>query len=61
MDLPYKLWAEYATLSLTMTSIHHSTDSNFVHSALAKTIAVNFVKWSLTCSDHVKQISIQTK
>ena len=21
MDLPYKLWAEYATLSLTLTSI----------------------------------------
>ena len=29
MDLPYKLWAEYATLLLTSTSICHSTDSNF--------------------------------
>ena len=31
MDLPYKLWAEYATLKLTftVTSIRHSTDSNY--------------------------------
>ena len=44
VDLPYKLWAVYATLSLTMTvstSNRHSTDSNVW--SFGK-LAVNLVK-----------------
>ena len=47
MDLPYKLWAEYATLSLTLTSIPPFATVQtqiFAHSSLASTIAVNFIE-----------------
>ena len=47
MGLPYKLWTECATLSLTSIFIMAFATVQtpiFVHSARAYTIAVNFIK-----------------
>ena len=46
MDLPYMLWPEYATLSFTdwhWLPFATVQSQIFVHSALAQTVAVNFI------------------